>query len=909
MLVRCLTYLFFFITLICEAQFYALGQNPSSTKWRQIKTEEFQLIFPEDFESRAQELANLLRYASITARKSLKTKPRKISIILQNNTTVDNGFVTLAPKRSEFYGTPSQENAGVDWLKKLAVHEYRHVVQLEKYNEGVGKVLKVMFGEQGMGALFLLTTPLWMIEGDAVHVETEFTERGRGRYGPFLREFEAQIAELDSISYEKAAFGSFKEAITDHYKLGYYLSEFISETYGREVWDSVLHKVVRNPFPPYPFSYHLKKITGRSTSQLYSDLIVNRKRLQKNEEGFYESTTKEIMSKKQDGYVSYENPVLTDDSAVIVLKKSFDKPIRFVKLKNHKEELIHVPGVYDHNTLSYKKGKLIWAEKRKHPRWSYLDYSEIILYDLKRKKRQRVKRKTRWFSPVFSPDGKQIAAIEIDKSNTAYLVILDFEGKELQRLRLTDKNAYHLNWYAKDRIVLAINDHGKGSIAVVNLKLKIIDKTISFSKPLSYPTPYRNGFLVQTLDNNKDCIAFLCPDNKDASLNMVVNPKFGLDFIAIDSLNNEIIYADYHSQGSIIAKSEIEIGEKLAFSSNTILPKLDHNIYEHSKYRPILNLFNFHSWAPLSLRPSNEKANIGASIFSQNLLSSSILSLNYDYFFYTKASNWTLDYKFEHFYPKFFVKSMYSAEPNSKIQDVSVDIQSINYQGGTNLNLYFNGSKFQKYFLIEGAYVYDEITYDFESAWDDYDGVLFFESAQFGLAFGASHKYSYRDIYSPWSIFLSSAYYFNVKSNQNAQVLNLITTVPGVLKNDGLKISGGKQWGSDVFVPNYLNEPRGVLNQSFTSGDRFSLEYGLPLLYPDLKVSRLAYIQRVRANFFCDYLTVFDDKFYSYFSSIGGTLFLDFNPLRYSYLSVLGLQFGTNQDGKIFFMPSFKFIY
>ena len=100
-----------------------------------------------------------------------------------------------------------------------------------------------------------------------------------------------------------------------------------------------------------------------------------------------------------------------------------------------------------------------------------------------------------------------------------------------------------------------------------------------------------------------------------------------------------------------------------------------------------------------------------------------------------------------------------------------------------------------------------------------------------------------------------------------------------------------------------------MLNQSFTSGDRFSLEYGLPLLYPDLKVSRLAYIQRVRANFFFDYLTVFDDEFHSDFSSIGGTLFLDFNPLRYSYLSVLGLQFGTNQDGKILFMPSFKFIY
>jgi hypothetical protein len=152
-------------------------------------------------------------------------------------------------------------------------------------------------------------------------------------------------------------------------------------------------------------------------------------------------------------------------------------------------------------------------------------------------------------------------------------------------------------------------------------------------------------------------------------------------------------------------------------------------------------------------------------------------------------------------------------------------------------------------------------------------------------------------------------YYFNLKTNQNAQVFNLVSTFPGVLKNDGLKLSLGKQWGTDVFVPNYLKEPRGNLNQSYTSGDKFSVEYGLPLWYPDLKISRLAYIQRFRANFFYDYLTVFDDVSFSDFSSIGGTLFFDFNPLKYSYLSILGLQFGKSKNGGYFFGPSFKVIY
>ena len=174
---RCLLFLFF-ISFFGKAQFYSNGQNASSVNWRQIKTKYFQIIFPEDFKGKAQELANIISYANKQSREHLSSEPKRISIIIQNNTTVDNGFVTLAPWRSEFYSVANQENEGVDWLKKLAVHEYRHIVQLEKFREGVGKVLYVLMGEQGLGALTLLTTPLWFLEGDAVSIETLKTKVG-----------------------------------------------------------------------------------------------------------------------------------------------------------------------------------------------------------------------------------------------------------------------------------------------------------------------------------------------------------------------------------------------------------------------------------------------------------------------------------------------------------------------------------------------------------------------------------------------------------------------------------------------------------------------------------------------------------------------------------------------------------
>ena len=44
------------------AQFYSTGQDPISVKWKQINTSNFQIIFDQDFEEKAQEIANILEY-------------------------------------------------------------------------------------------------------------------------------------------------------------------------------------------------------------------------------------------------------------------------------------------------------------------------------------------------------------------------------------------------------------------------------------------------------------------------------------------------------------------------------------------------------------------------------------------------------------------------------------------------------------------------------------------------------------------------------------------------------------------------------------------------------------------------------------------------------------------------------
>ena len=114
-----------------KAQFFQTGQDPSSIRWRQINTEQFQVIYPEEFEKEAKRISFVLEKVYQYGWKTLNFHPRKISVILHTRTVNSNGLVAWAPKRIELFTTPNQQIYAQDWLEQLSLHEFRHLVQLE----------------------------------------------------------------------------------------------------------------------------------------------------------------------------------------------------------------------------------------------------------------------------------------------------------------------------------------------------------------------------------------------------------------------------------------------------------------------------------------------------------------------------------------------------------------------------------------------------------------------------------------------------------------------------------------------------------------------------------------------------------------------------------------------------------
>jgi hypothetical protein len=126
------------LILLIPFSILSQGQSPNDIKWMEINTDHAQIIFPDEISDQAIKAANIIDVLYHANTKTLKSKPKKVPVILYNQYTISNGFAGLRPRRSVWFSTPSQFSTDLgttDWYYLLGVHEYRHIVQQAAINK------------------------------------------------------------------------------------------------------------------------------------------------------------------------------------------------------------------------------------------------------------------------------------------------------------------------------------------------------------------------------------------------------------------------------------------------------------------------------------------------------------------------------------------------------------------------------------------------------------------------------------------------------------------------------------------------------------------------------------------------------------------------------------------------------
>jgi len=885
-----------------QAQYYAGGQSPGSLKWKQVNSANFQIIFPEGFENQANYVANVLEYAHALDGKTLDNNPPKISVLLHNRTVVSNAEVGWAPRRIEIFTQPPQESYAQEWFQQLALHEYRHVVQIDKMHQGLTRVLFTLFGQQITVGVYGLFVPWWFIEGDAVATETALSKTGRGRQPLFEMELRAQLLEKGKYSYDKAAHGSYKDFTTSHYHLGYYLVGQGRAKYGAALWSNALNNVARKPFTITPFSNSIKRQTGLNKEQFYHSVLNDLDSIWKKQDLSIKKTDFQSLTHAS-SYMRYENPIPFSDDQLVAYKKEYDKLGRFIVMDlSGKQQDVYAPGWYSPETLSSENGLLCWMEYDYDPRWTYRVNTKLITYSLATKKRRVISSKQRYFAPVLNKKATKLVVAESSVDSQHGLAIIELLGGHKESVYTTKSNDFlsFPSWSEDEKKLIAISLNNQGKSIV---EFDIISGNYSYLLPfgdvdITKPVYWTDYILYQGAYSGISNIYALHLPSKE--IFQVTSSAFGAH--APQVWKQDLLYSEYTSNGNQIAKvalkpkewkpiSEIEnsnypLAEILHQQEDTLLhakaiPEINYPVEKYSKFG---HLINPHSWGPFNLSMDTYGFNPGVSFHSQNKLSTFFLSLGYEYDLNNQEGTYFTDATYLGWYPALNLRADYAYRERN-MHDTEQDTSFILGYNETN----FRTSVYIPLFFTSGNWyqrIQPRLNFEYKQLDVLNTGVNLNKSnykvLDYSFSFSNYQRSPQQSVYPKWGqhfTFLYRQTPFDASGDLFA--FSSLLYFPGIIKHHGLRFYLGyqKRFGDADFYTDRIAFARGYNGLTFERAFSYKVDYKFPLAYPDFNLGSLIYIKRITLSAFYDEVKNQLGNKESY-RSVGSDLLFDVHFLR-----------------------------
>ena len=889
-----------------------LDQTPASLRWYRLTTPHFRILYPAGFDTTAQRTAQRLEelYEPVSA--SLNRRPRPISVLLQNQSTNSNGFVSLFPRRSEFYAVTPQDPGLLgtnDWLDLLAVHEYRHVVQNDKALQGYGRLLYTLLGNVGL-QVPLLTVPDWFVEGDAVSTETLLSASGRGRIPNFDLAMRANLLSGRRFSYQKAVSGSYRDNVPNHYVLGYFLTTYLKRTYGPDVWSRVLNRNYRRSPLPFAFSASIKDETHLRTEDLYQktmDDLTETWQQQQQSLTITPATTFPVSVERAKAkipvFTNYQYPQYLTDSTVLCIKSGLgDTPRLMLLNRNRPEKQVFVQGfLNDPGMLSATPTKACWIEFGFDPRWGQRVYSNIRLLDLATGKltrfpNRRTGHRARYTVAALSPDNTKIVVVDNTERYKTQLLVLDAKtGKILSTLPNPDNEFYQQpRWQADNRTVVAVVlKGGKKTIQQIDSQANTrVDLLPRANENLSNPQPWNHYVFYNSPRSGIDNIYAV--DTRTKAVFQVTARQLAAYHAAVSPSGSRLAFDDFRAEGYRIADMPLDPTTWTAITPGLPAAGLTQPVryfgplarlepgaaegrlvladsvpakapYVPTRFRRLANAINVYSWGPVI---GSTGQNLTVGLNSQDLLSTTQIGVGYTYNQAERVGAFVANLSYQGLYPIFDLSFQRGNRNTSIYVDRKLPLDSLRSDrwqydqltAGVRLPIQLTQSKYGQSMNLSAYYNYLHVTgYDLPVRYPTEVGFAGSLNAMtYGFSYSRLLRQSKRDILPRWGQTLSISYRttpFGGRLNANQWGVQANLFFPGLGKHHVLRFRGGYQQqapGETYRFSPVVFYPRG---QSYVSYDHLitsSAEYRLPLANTHWSLGRFLYVQRIKGGVFLD---------------------------------------------------------
>ena len=649
------------IPSFAQAQFYVTGDDPGKLKWSFIDTDNFRVIYPSGCDSLARQYAFELEKFKIPVSRTTGYMAGqgdgKLMPAVMHAYNANNGSVAWAPKRMDLFTIPTAYDPDpMPWSTMLAVHEGRHVTQMQFGMTNLQKPFSYAFGEMWNILVSLLYPGLYLIEGDAVIAETALTSSGRGRTADFLNYYRVAFDQGDFRTWDRWLFGSQKYYTPDHYSLGYmsfggirYLYDY--PTFMKDGYEMASRKLLNFS----PFMYKIKENrTGVKFKQTFKEVcdtmnnIWSRDAMTRAPFIYMEEVTEEPRL-----YTNYSNTVIDGTDVYTIKKGHLDTPI-LVKIDADGKEHLITRLPYETSNLRIHNGRLYWSEDKPDIRWSMKSDSWIRSVRLNGKDKTIVSDKNiLLYNPSFS-GGKMAATRYFPEGGSALYI----EGETIMApdgLQLVETA-----WIGDTIYATAISDNGYGiysyngtwNVVLKPEPVKICDFK-SYAEELTFVCDRTSVNEIYHLNpksgelHQKTVTKYGAKDyaySSDGEYLYFSSPTLnGMKMFRapVDSLiDRRVDYTEKYKY--IIADGLAEQERQIALLSGApeaVNQDINVSITEPRRYGKASHAFNIHSWTPFYVNVDNimsmsfdriyQAASLGASAIMQNRLSTGVGEFGY----------------------------------------------------------------------------------------------------------------------------------------------------------------------------------------------------------------------------------------------------------------------------------------
>lgn len=659
------------VPMTLSAQFYVTGDDPGRLRWYNIETDNYSIIYPEGADSLARVYGRNLEKFRTPVSRTIGYLPsggrrHRMPVVMHAYNTA-NGSVAWAPARMDLFTIPSAyEPEPMPWATMLAVHEGRHVAQMQFGMTAAQKPFGWFFGEMWNILASLLYPGLSNIEGDAVIAETALTASGRGRTADFLNYYRVAFDNGDFRRWDQWRLGSQRRYAPDHYALGYMTIGGIRAFHNApQYMNEAYHLAARRPYNLAAFYTTAKKMTGLSYEKAFIETCHRMHRMWMEEaDARAPFIPMEQITADPRLYVDYSGTA-TLGNDLYSIRKGHEYTPSLVRIDSTGTE--HVVTSFAHQVSGLKlvpqNGRIYWSETVADKRWSMKADSKIrYVHTYGGRKKDISDPDDLLFNPSLNDDGSKAATVEYFPDGRSTLTVIDaFTGKtDICVAAPSGLQLVETAWIGNDIFATAISDGGYG---IWRLRDGLWSEVLKAQPVMVKDFRSMGDVLMFTCDmTGANELYHLDPYSSDLRQKTVT--RYGAeDFVysddgkwlyfssqtmkgkmifrtPADSLaDRPVQFAPAHEwkMADVLAKQEKEIAMEKG-EAQAITP-VEPEFSQPERYRKLSHMFNVHSWAPVYVNVDNimnmsfdhvwQAASLGATGIMQNSLATAVGEFGY----------------------------------------------------------------------------------------------------------------------------------------------------------------------------------------------------------------------------------------------------------------------------------------